>query len=153
MQNQKNEKIYSSNCCLSEETSVKMADGSQKRIDRMQMGDQVLGEDNSIQIVSNIFKGIEQNLIRIELENGVKIRSTPNHVFVTNENKKCAKDLKEGDLLNTLYGYCKVILIQLVEGGQVFSLELNEGHLFYAEEILNGDFTIQYQQSDNRNVY
>lgn len=96
--------------CLAENTLVVMSDGSEKYIQNVLAGDQVLvGTNREIAAVEWTNKGMHKGAIfTIETENGERISASHNHVFFTGDNVVEAADLNIGDLIKMTYGISKI---------------------------------------------
>ena len=90
--------------CLDGETLITLADGTDKFIKDIAVGDEVVTFDKetykfSTSPVTNFFDNGEKETLRIKLYSGREIVCTPNHRLLTINGWVMAKDLKEYDKL------------------------------------------------------
>jgi hypothetical protein len=70
--------------CFTPKTLVLMGDGSHKEIQNIQVDDVVFSHDSSKQVVENkLVYNIDEDVLELEFENGVKITTTREHKFFT----------------------------------------------------------------------
>lgn len=83
--------------CLAQDTLILMADGSRKRIDRLRIGDSVRSgiAGNKVQRITNIWRGTEETLIRIEAHE-LTLSLTRSHPVLTPAGVVRAGELKTG---------------------------------------------------------
>lgn len=139
--------------CLAADTRVTMADGQTKRIADIRIGDKVLsGKESKAATVENIWRGVEENLICIETENGMTLKATGEHPVIVRKESgmgyKRAQSLLPGDRL-----YCTHLTVSEWTGARfvyvtpyndiVYNLSLDNPDGFYANGILVGDMNNQ----------
>ena len=83
--------------CLEENTRIFMADGSQKPIREIRIGEEVMSDSGKTQRVMNVWQGREEHMMCIELKNGSKITLTKNHPVKTVSEVKKADEINEDD--------------------------------------------------------
>lgn len=83
--------------CLLGDTLIHMADGSQKELRDIHIGDRVMGEDSVENIVENTWSGQEESYYILKTEGGREIRTSLSHPFLTNLGWKTAEQLQVGD--------------------------------------------------------
>lgn len=130
--------------CLEENTRILMADGSQKPIREIRIGDMVMCDLGEPKIVRNVWQGREEHMMCIELKNGSKITLTENHPVKTTKGIKRADAIDENDEIVMAYGEkYKISSISCIEyGNRVYNLDIS-GNFMIAEGIAVGDFEVQ----------
>lgn len=129
--------------CLAEGTRVLMADGSERRIQDIKIGEAVRTCEGRSAEVENIFCGPEPELLCLKSDDGDEICCTFTHPFKTDAGIKRAMDLCETDILHMTDGrrsgleYC----FPMKFDGRVYNLVLNQEGLHYANGYAVGDFT------------
>ncbi|RDU22166.1 Hint domain-containing protein [Anaerosacchariphilus polymeriproducens] len=113
--------------CLSKDTIVTMADGSNKQINRIRIGEKLTTGVGSVGVVTNIWRGIEEEpLLRIETENGGFIKCTELHPLMTQKGIKTAGNLNGEDMLIDFMGVPnKITAIYPVNEKEVINLDLS----------------------------
>ncbi|MHD0317740.1 Hint domain-containing protein [Fusobacterium sp. THCT1E2] len=130
--------------CLEENTRILMADGTQKPIKEIRIGERVMSDSGENQIVKNVWQGREEHMMCIELKNGSKITLTENHPVKTTKGIKRADAIDENDEIVMAYGEkYKISSISCIEyGNRVYNLDIS-GNFMIAEGIAVGDFEVQ----------
>ena len=130
------------NGCLNENTMVIMSDGTNRRIKDLRVGNGTSGENVRIE---NIWRGYEEELIELKLENEKQLSITKDHPIITNEGVVRAITIKAGDLLLTVEGYVKVVSVENIKyESNVYNLSLSDrDNTFWGEGIAVGDIEIQ----------
>ena len=130
--------------CLEENTKIFMADGSQKPIKEIRIGDMIMCDSGDPKIVRNVWQGREEHMMCIELKNGSKIILTENHPVKTIFEMKKASEINEDDeILTTYRDKSKIASISCIEyNGRVYNLDIS-GNFMIAEGIAVGDFEVQ----------
>jgi len=133
------------NGCLNENTMVMMADGSNRRIKDLRIGDMVERTMGGTCRIENIWRGYEEELIELKLENEKQLSITKDHPIITDKGVVRAITIKAGDLLLTVDGYEKVVSIEIIKyESNVYNLELGDpDNYFWAGGIAVGDMKIQ----------
>lgn len=135
------------NGCMDENTMIMMADGSQRSICQIMIGDFVHTEGENCNRVCNIWKGGEDSIIRIITKSGDEIKLSSQHPIKVNNNWMRAADVKVGDELHDAKNDrdTRVCAVESVSGyTTVYNLEFecaNDG--IFANGILVGDFKKQ----------
>lgn len=141
--------------CLGKDTRIQMADGSQRCISDIRIGDQV-STPNGLDTVHNIFTGEEEYMVYIKTYNGKILLTTGSHPIFTKRGIVTADKLNGGDVLIIQDGEDSIAeLFEYPYHNRVYSLELTSQNQFYAEGILVGDFKLQNTatQKDNTPVW
>ena len=130
--------------CLEENTRILMADGSQKPVREIRIGDMVMCDLVEPKIVRNVWQGREEHMMCIELKNGSKIILTDNHPIKTTAGIKRANEINEDDEISIVYGdKSKIASISCIEyNGRVYNLDIS-GNFMIAEGIAVGDVEVQ----------
>lgn len=130
--------------CLEENTKIFMADGSQKPIKEIRIGDMVMCDSGESKIVRNVWQGREKYMMCIELKNGSKITLTENHPIKTISGIKKVSEIDEDDEILIVFGEkYKISSISCSEyGDRVYNLDIS-GNFMIAEGIVVGDFEVQ----------
>jgi organic radical activating enzyme len=87
--------------CFVPSTPIKMADGSSKRIDQVEIGDLLMswdGEGFAPRRVTQTMQSVADHILRVEVDNR-SVWCTPEHPFLTSEGWVEAKDLTPGTKL------------------------------------------------------
>lgn len=134
------------NGCLAGDTKILMADGSEKRISRICIGEVVQGYDKKFSKVVNIYIGTEEELLVITTSSGKSLWLTGEHpILRKNKTWERAMFLKEHDPIQTIDSIDEVVSIYWeYYCGTVYNLELDsfDGSLC-ANGIVVGDFRRQ----------
>ena len=89
--------------CLAGDTLVSMADGTQKPITDIQVGDMVVSYTKDYQRVTKevVTKWVsgKKEVLQLNLRNGMSVQPTPKHKFLTFDGWKTAGEIKAGDFL------------------------------------------------------
>ena len=88
-------------CCVEASTLVLMADGSQRPIRDLRIGDLVRTETGTAHI-RDIIKGREPELVRIGLAQGGNLVATGNHPLFTDKGVKRCSEVVVDDRLRTV---------------------------------------------------
>lgn len=132
---------------FAKDTLVEMADGRQCPITHIRNGDWIRSVNGGMVSVSNIFTGMEQELLRIEVEEHVSLLLTPNSVIKTQEGFKRACHLVVSDLVECADG--EFVAIQKIEtipyDDKVCVLCLDDGETHYANGIVVGSMELEQQ--------
>lgn len=127
---------------------VRLADGSEKRICDIRLGDQVWTPDSGRAEVVNICSGDEPELFVLRSANGRELRLTADHpVCIEGSGYKTAADVTPADKLVLEDGTpVEIEALYLVQGGfRVYSLELEGSSIMLCNGYQTGDFHIQGQ--------
>lgn len=126
--------------CFSGETPITMADGTQKAINKLELGESVLAFDEmgKTQGVGKITKLYNTRTApRYFILNG-NIKVTPGHLIYVEGKWVPVKDLKLGDKFLTIMG--KVVTLDKIEPVEeelkIFNITVEPQHNFYAAGIL-----------------
>ena len=92
---------YGFNKCLTADTRVEMADGTQKFIPEIQAGDRVLTKDGPYRARAVRSSGVRP-VGRLRLANGMSVRCTPDHPIFTQRGWVNAEDLRRDDSVAVL---------------------------------------------------
>ena len=150
----KNEKLCSMStpshgCCLGEETKIQMADGTQKDICNVRIGDVVQLANGKIKWVENVWRGVEDSWYQLLTESCAKIIASDIHPFLTKEGMVQACHLAPGDVMmiwdnrNCCMKEESLVAVEKVEKGiRVCNLSLG-GNQMIANGFVCGDMEIQ----------
>lgn len=133
------------NGCLASDTMILMANGSEKRISEIRVGESVMLNTGKAVKIIDIFRGEEQRIISIMTNNG-ELKATDFHPILLNDAKWTkAGEIELGDIVCTLRGDAKVESLSVNPyNNTVYNLFLecdeliNEGIL--ANGIVVGDY-------------
>jgi len=131
--------------CLAEDSLVRMVDGSTKTIRAIAIGDRVMGLGGKSLSVTNVWTGMEKEILRIIMEKGNEISATEKHPFMTREGMKPIISLSIGDELLMEDGNYSAIDQCYPEpyGRTVYNLDVEGGGPFICNGFVVGDNTIQ----------
>lgn len=118
--------------CIEENQYVSTTEG-QKKIKDVQIGDRVYTFDG-VHTVINKFENGVKILVNVKLVNGVEVRCTPNHMFLTMEGWKMALSLTENDVVIFNGSPCHILSVIKCDYGNTYDLEVETAHNY----IVNG---------------
>lgn len=118
--------------CIEENQYVSTTEG-QKKIKDVQIGDRVYTFDG-VHTVINKFENGVKILVNVKLVNGVEVRCTPNHMFLTMEGWKMAISLTENDVAIFNGSPCHILSVIKCDCGNTYDLEVETAHNY----IVNG---------------
>ncbi|MDV7141010.1 hypothetical protein R3X28_19160, partial [Maribacter sp. TH_r10] len=146
--------------CLAKGTSITMGDNSQKAIEDLIVGDEILSFNKKSgkyesSVIKELASQIHKDLINIEFSNGMQITCTKDHPFLTNDlnwtslhPKKTERDyeidnvikLKVGTKIKNKKTGLEVIKINEIDGKQITYtiVDLNKNKTFIANGIITG---------------
>ncbi len=148
--------------CLTEESLVTMGDGSKKIIKEIVAGDEVQVNGRKTAVVQWTNLGIHKGeILKITTVSGKEVYTSDNHVFITVDGGRIAKELSEGTTLLMSDGTEKIASIKNVEyNGLMCNLATTEGPeenqmheevgTFYANDFLVGDVNAQQVSKRHR---
>lgn len=132
--------------CVSGDTVIRMADGSEKPICEIRPMDVVRSVSGRPVQVRGIYSGTEETVIRLETEGGKSLRASKDHPVKTRRGILRADELTAGDLVWTVDGPESIRTLDCVEYGEkVYNLEFTEKTCIYANGIISGDMLIQQE--------
>ena len=132
--------------CVTKDTQILMADGTQRSIEQIKVGDLVLGGKTRTPVrVTDVINGVEADVWCVETSKGEKIHVTDEHPFCTEKGDKRAIDLMETDRVLMQNETYETILYRYERSYEdtVFNLELEKDHYFIANNFVIGDQSIQ----------
>lgn len=153
--------------CVAPWTLVRMADGSEKEIRQVQIGDAVLGRNKEMLRVCNVWRGPEDGklfVFTVDGEGERKLTLTKDHPVLVrdlagNEEWKPAKSCRQGDFVLAWENDREVWkpirkITEEAYGGEVFNLDVGtEGKTgcgaMFTEGILTGDYGTQNLADSN----
>lgn len=133
--------------CLSAETRVLMADGSQKVIAHICLGDMVQNIAGGYSRVINVMTGMESECINIVLENGSGLCGTKQHPVITDNGYKTLESIRLGDRVQIEEGGFQAVTEMSLKNcdRRVYNLELEgDEHGFWGNGIATGDYYIEW---------
>lgn len=135
--------------CFHKDTRIRMADGSEKKISEITIGDMVLTEDNQAKCVVQTYSSDEKEIVCLETDDGRKLRLTKTHPVFTSQGPVDAENVRVGSELLTADGSKPRVLFAyaIPYNDKVYNLELEESRALIAEGILTADFI---QQNETR---
>lgn len=125
--------------CFSGETLITMADGTQKRIDQVQKGEQVrtlLSADSTEQVSASVADAYAVQVPGYLILNG-STKITPEHILYVNDKWKTAGEIVQGDsLINSDGEKVTVRSIEWIKGDfTVYNLHVEKYHTFLANDL------------------
>lgn len=143
--------------CIAEGSVIRMADGSFKRVETIELNEKVRANGIDLTVV-DIFVGKESKpVFRIVDEDAHNLLVTETHPILTkNKGIVCAYSLEKGDIIVTEQGdrTIKYISKEMFDG-KVYNLQLgteeeislmdSDANMFYANGILVGDVLMQME--------
>lgn len=118
--------------CIEENQYVSTTEG-QKKIKDVQIGDRVYTFDGVHTVIDKFENGVKI-LVNVKLINGVEVRCTPNHMFLTMEGWKMALSLTENDVVIFNGFHCHILSVTKCDCGNTYDLEVETAHNY----IVNG---------------
>lgn len=118
--------------CIEENQYVSTTEG-QKKIKDVQIGDRVYTFDGVHTVIDKFENGVKI-LVNVKLINGVEVRCTPNHMFLTMEGWKMALSLTENDVVIFNGSRCHILSVIKCDCGNTYDLEVETAHNY----IVNG---------------
>lgn len=100
--------------CMSKDTRIMMGDGSEKIITEIHIGDSVLLSSGETDRISDIFTGVEFEMLHIETNNSSLVVTDGHPILSDGEKWVQAVYLKIGDSVCIKNGTAKVISIQRI---------------------------------------
>lgn len=143
--------------CLEENTLVRMADGIQKKIKDIVIGDKVMLSDGSVREVKNKWKGTDMECCFLRTESGMEIKASKGHPFLVLEKERGqlyqnAENLQIGDMVQIFDG-SKLCMDKIVENKRlkeetcVYNLDLGAACMV-ANGFVCGDMKLQNQDRE-----
>lgn len=136
--------------CFGKDTSIRMADKSERMVSQIRPGDRIAylnGSGAAVTTVTNVITGSEENMICIEAMNGKKILVTDNHPMRTKRGTVMAAEINITDEL--IFEDGKAVPIRFLYGevyrDKVYNLETEDG---CCAVIANGFVTGQWEPED-----
>lgn len=129
--------------CLAEGTKVRMADGSERKIEEIKEKD-IVRTPSDQAVVTEVFQGWDSEIYAISAKGCPEILASGAHPFRTENGWKIAREITGLDKLMTESGAAEVEHHYLVEQNiKVYNLILDEDHSFYADGYETGDNEVQ----------
>lgn len=135
--------------CVEQTTQIQMADGTQKEIRNIKIGEKVRLADGEAVSVENIWKGSEDNWYLLRTESGMEIKASNTHPFLAKEGMVQARCLNAGDAVMVWdeHDFCmreEVLTDAERQEGQitVYNLSL-DGKQMIANGFVCGDMELQ----------
>lgn len=135
--------------CMAENTKILMADGSIRAIQHICIGDPIAsGICGNMAVVTNVWRGFEENILGIMTESGERIQVTEGHPLFNGKQYVRASALRAGDAIQMAEGRMSSVkeVTQESYKGIVYNLDLESGsddHSMVAEGFLVGDNCVQ----------
>lgn len=122
---------------------VLMADGSERPIENIQIGDEVCSSGGASSRVENMLRGSGRELIQIDLASGRMLRLNASQPVITTRGAKRAASLRDSDQLisNDFPFTVSIVSLSVVQGNfDVFELALEKIGEYVLEGVFVGDF-------------
>lgn len=132
--------------CFAQETLIRMADGQEKRINAICVGEKVLSISGEDVRVMNIIFGIEEKVVVLVTQSGKRIRLTSAHPVLTEQRGILPVNaLLATDKVKTDDGYFEEIdsLYTEMYNDRVYNLCLEKESFLFGNGIAVGDFDSQ----------
>ncbi len=136
--------------CLAKGTKILMADGTEKRIEEISIGDMIMSDGNKAIEVTNVISGTEETIYNLCLESGESALATITHPFYSEDGMIVLSDIKSTTRLKKQDGNYETVLYCYPEAycGEVYSLETVGGAIFFANGIASGTHSDQGRLAD-----
>ena len=138
-------------CCFLADTWIRMADGSEKQITEVKIGDRIFTLGGQIQEVGCDTKQMVESYYLLRTESGHEIKITGNHPILTKDGWKIVKELSLGDSVmymprGKITGVFEGVTAhhKIIENVPVFNLICEEKPLI-ANGFVCSDFHMQYK--------
>lgn len=129
--------------CMAGDTMIAMGDGACKEISSIKVGD-VIKTVSGCAAVTNIYKGVEKELVYLETKGGHVLKMTKSHPVKTKRGYIRASELTAADTIVTVDGESGVKHLYMMEyGEEVYNLELEQSEAMICNDIMAGDFVMQ----------
>lgn len=127
--------------CLGKDSLVLDASGARRRVDSLQVGDK-LCTDQGVRTICNIVTGYEEKMIQVGIAGEEPLLLSDKHPVATDRGIVMASALAPGDaLLGESGSQHPITLLDTVSyRDTVYSLELEDSALIYANGIAVGDY-------------
>ncbi len=130
--------------CIEKNAQVEVMERGRIPVSEVQVGEKVLTKDNTYETVCDILTGDEEILKYVKV-NGRELMVTMDHPIMAKAGWMPARELREGDLV--LFEDGNFYPIQEIYDepyyDKVYSLKLEHGEGFFANQIYVGDFNMQ----------
>lgn len=124
----------SSILCPAEGSVYLMADGSEKPVEFLAVGEQIAGIDDEPQTIEEIQSNYT-NIIRVCTENGYSARNSPVHAFVLPKGGFVVAARSLGKTILTANGPSKVICVEPAGKAWVFNVITDGSHSYRADGV------------------
>lgn len=134
--------------CYAKDTQITMADGSFKRIEEIEPGEEVLGMDFKSHRVAGKPRGAEERLLVLETEDGKQLKLSKGHPVETQDGPMRIEEISIGTELPLPEGGRTGVRFIYPESYQdmVYNLEVEgEAAMLIANGLFAGDFRMQNQ--------
>lgn len=130
--------------CIEKNAQVEVLERGRIPVSEVQVGEKVLTKDNTYETVCDILTGDEEILKYVKV-NGQELMVTMDHPIMAKAGWMPARELREGDLVLCEDGNFYPIQEIYDEPyyDKVYSLKLEHGEGFFANQIYVGDFKMQ----------
>ncbi len=143
--------------CLAENTLVAMADGSQRKIQEINISEMVEGKFGAVKVVDMYKSTSEEAIVTIITDLNRKIGCSPSHIIACKTGDKSAGELIVGDEICDKNGAVQTVMaIDNTKTAYTYNLELEADGYFFAENMLVGDIKVQNtppEQAKVENIY
>lgn len=130
--------------CIEKDAEIEVLGKGRVSVSKVQIGEKVLSKDNTYETVCDILMGDEE-ILRYVRVNGRELMVTMDHPVMTKEGWKPARELREGEQIllqdGNLYPVQEIYDEPYYD--KVYSLNLEKGEGFFANQIYVGDFKMQ----------
>jgi hypothetical protein len=120
--------------CPVEGSLYLMADGSEKLVERLIVGEQIRGVDGEAQTIEEIQIGL-CHAIQVSTENGYVVRNSPTHAFVLPAGGFTVAARSMGKTISTADGPSKVVGIESIGIARVFNVITDGSHSYRADGV------------------
>lgn len=143
-------KIYMQWGCLGKDSRIVMADGTEKRVSELSVGEYVLNWKGEPCQVRDIITGDEKEIYQIHTRSGKEIKLTSTHSICIQQDGErkwiCVCDLREGQKVVMEQGEEEVSYINIIPyQDKVYNLVFDEETPIYGNGFLIGDYAMQQQ--------
>jgi hypothetical protein len=120
--------------CPVKGTLYLMADGSEKLVENLIVGDELMGIDGEPQTIEEIQTGMS-HAIQVSTANGYRVRNSPTHAFVLPHGGFTVAARSMGKMILTDNGPSRVVSIEPIGAALVFNVITDGSHSYRADGV------------------
>ena len=139
--------------CFEAGMSLRMQDGSEKKVENICIGDELFTPEGCIKVKDIQKVSMTTAMVHMRGENGKEVSVSLNHPFVTEEGLVCANLLAEGTEVCTVDGKTKIAELCVTPGVEtvLYHVTLESCNRLYVNGFLAGDSVAELSAADLAN--